>query len=331
MNLIFVNTLEKRTGENRFRTAQISIQEEKGNWNVVWSEPSEDGNLQHQEWFAGNEWAAMLNVFRAGIRSKLEEGFCPLIPGTDGKEKGRLLPFQSRRVQLLSYYSEAGYQEEVFEQLKQWRRDRSREEGKSAYIVASNRMLHMLATFLPRTREELMELPGMGENRLRAYGEGILAITSAYERNTSFPLDWVEKSVDPESFDRWRDDQERLRLEHEQEKKEARVRLLQAIAEGDNLADLPKKLSMNRREIVQAVEELDKEGYAVGLWVDKELQNVEPVELQLADRWFQELGDRYLKPVVEKMYSEEERKGKDLERIYEWLRLYRLHFRKQAM
>jgi hypothetical protein len=41
MNVVFLNTLEKQVEEDRVKSAQVTIGEEQGVWNVFWSEAGE--------------------------------------------------------------------------------------------------------------------------------------------------------------------------------------------------------------------------------------------------------------------------------------------------
>jgi DNA helicase II / ATP-dependent DNA helicase PcrA len=67
------------------------------------------------------------------------------------------------------------------EALKEWRRRRSRTDGVSAFIVASNALIRALATQRPSTLEELYRVPGIGPTKLDAYGDEILAVLEELE------------------------------------------------------------------------------------------------------------------------------------------------------
>lgn len=63
----------------------------------------------------------------------------------------------------------------VEEALKELRRELARESGHSSFVVYPNAVLRALATRLPRTLDELRGVSGLGEKRIGAYGERILA------------------------------------------------------------------------------------------------------------------------------------------------------------
>jgi hypothetical protein len=80
-----------------------------------------------------------------------------------------------------------------------------------------------------------------------------------------------------------------------------------------------------------AVEELAKEGYDVDAIIDVELGGVDQEEQLQVEQLFKQLGDRYLKPVLFKLYDEQQLKEKDVNKTYEWMRLLRLKHRKQTV
>jgi hypothetical protein len=337
MNLIFRNSLEKRLEDNGVRKAQVSIYENDGAWQVLWTEPQDSGEATQECWFEGAAWDGMLQTFRESLRLKLELGFTPLLRGYLENERQLLRVFggtnmhRGRATHMLHYYSELHANPEVFQSLRQWRKEQSAKESRAAYIVATNQVLQMISAYLPRTIIELQQLPGFGENRSRLYGEAILAITANYDRTTEFPLHWVAEALDEAQFEDWLAAQKQRRDDQDMQKQLHQRKLLEAISEGGNLSSLQKQMSIRRSEIVQSVEELDKAGYDVDRLIEMELEAIAPEEMSRVSELFKQLGDRYLKPVLNKLYTEEELKGKDVNRIYEWMRLYRLKYRKQVV
>ena len=64
----------------------------------------------------------------------------------------------------------------LLEDLVQWRRDKARELKLSAFVILTNKTLWAISDAAPASREALLEMPGMGPNRLESYGEEILAL-----------------------------------------------------------------------------------------------------------------------------------------------------------
>ncbi|HEX2766803.1 MAG TPA: ATP-dependent DNA helicase UvrD2 [Candidatus Limnocylindria bacterium] len=65
--------------------------------------------------------------------------------------------------------------QQSFERLAEWRRDRARRDGVPAYVVAHDAHLRAIAAARPRTVEALLSIPGMGPVKVERYGEEILA------------------------------------------------------------------------------------------------------------------------------------------------------------
>lgn len=72
----------------------------------------------------------------------------------------------------------AGYK--LFERLRELRLAIAREEGMPPYIVFSDKTLIDMCAKLPKREEEMLEVSGVGENKLRKYGERFLEEISAF-------------------------------------------------------------------------------------------------------------------------------------------------------
>jgi hypothetical protein len=327
MNIVFLNTLEKETGDHQILSAQVSIAEEQGVWNVFWNEPDSAGKQQQAQWYQGMSWDEMLSIFRHGLREKFRSGFRPIV--SSDLESAQVLSGKARMTQMLTYYCEEHPSDEVYEPLRAWRREQAAREGKAPYILATNRVLRMISVFLPQSKEELQQIPGFGEQKTNMYAGDILKLTAAYTRTNGFPLEWVARSVDIVKFEAWLLAQKEQKLRMELDREVSKRKLLEIAARGGSLADLQADLTMPRRELLLWVEELDRDGYDMDLLVEAELTSVPEEEQIKAWNAFESEGDRYLKPVLQRMGGTEELKGKELDRAYEWLRLLRLRFRKE--
>lgn len=325
MNLVFLNSLEKKAGDGRVVMGQVSICEDKGAWRVYWNEPREDGKSAQNCWFDGQRWEDMLHAFREGIKAKASEGYTPLL-----KEVFVVDPAFGKMnfSGMLQYYSETRTDGAVYEALRRWRRERALKEGKSPFIIATNSMLRMISAFLPHTVDELRQIPGWGKQKASLYGEDVLRITGTVHRSTSFPLDWVASEVSLADFQRWMEDGSKHKERVQQQKRHNKKKLLEGIMEGRGLNSLQQELSLRRNDLLQLVEELDRDGYDVQPLVEAELKSVSGEQRRLAWQAFEQEGDRYLKPVVQRMFPDGELPGKDPGRLYEWLRLLRLKYRK---
>ena len=236
MNIVFLNTLEKEAGDHRVTSAQVSIGEEQGIWNVFWNEPDTAGKIQQDQWYQGMSWDEMLSAFRQGLRDKVRSGFRPLV-NTD-LESAQGLSGKARMTQMLTYYCEENPSEEVYETLRAWRREQAAREGKAPYILATNRVLRMISVFLPQSKEELQQIPGFGEQKTAMYAADVLNLTAEYTRSNGFPLDWVAKSVDTVKFEAWLLAQKEQKLRTELDREVSKRKLLEIVAGGGSLADL---------------------------------------------------------------------------------------------
>jgi DNA helicase-2/ATP-dependent DNA helicase PcrA len=60
--------------------------------------------------------------------------------------------------------------------LRQWRTDRAGRDKVPAYVVLTDVTLVALAERLPRTPDDLLEIPGIAERKVAAYGDEILTV-----------------------------------------------------------------------------------------------------------------------------------------------------------
>ena len=64
----------------------------------------------------------------------------------------------------------------TYETLRRWRNERAKREGRPPYVILNNRQAAELARRRPRTREELLRVPGIGDARAEAYGDELLSL-----------------------------------------------------------------------------------------------------------------------------------------------------------
>ncbi|OXM86640.1 HRDC domain-containing protein [Paenibacillus rigui] len=328
MQMLFLNSLEKKVGEDRVRSAQVSIGEDQGRWFVAWQETKEDGTLHHEDWYEGTGWEEMMTVFREQMMSKQSGGFQPMLDVVMLPELASL-DSRSAQVQLLHYYSEFHSNEALYEELRQWRLKQANKEGRAPYLVATNRLLRLICTFLPQTVDELRQLPGLGANKATLYGEELIGFTQMYTQSQPFPLHWVEAEINPVQFNAWLQHEKERKRQVEQSKQEQKRKLLEAITRGDGLEDLREQTQLQRRELMLLMEELDREGYDLEPYIVTLLQDVPTEEQEIAWAAFELQGDRYLKPILQTLYKDQEEMDYETrDRIYEWLRLLRMKFRR---
>lgn len=75
---------------------------------------------------------------------------------------------------------------ELVEALRAWRLEVAKEKSVPAFVVFSDNTLAAIAEREPATASELLQIPGIGEAKLRHYGEGVLQLINAFRnRSTS--------------------------------------------------------------------------------------------------------------------------------------------------
>jgi ATP-dependent DNA helicase RecQ len=72
------------------------------------------------------------------------------------------------------------YDEELFEELRALRSEIAQEIEKPPFVVFTDRSLIDMAAKFPQSKEEFLEISGVGEAKLNEYGEDFLAIIKAY-------------------------------------------------------------------------------------------------------------------------------------------------------
>ncbi|GAB2444484.1 ATP-dependent DNA helicase UvrD2 [Nocardioides hungaricus] len=70
----------------------------------------------------------------------------------------------------------ASYDEELFERLREWRRERAGEEEVPAFVVFTDATLQLIAEHKPRTPAALLKINGIGRSKLERYGEQVLSL-----------------------------------------------------------------------------------------------------------------------------------------------------------
>jgi ATP-dependent DNA helicase PIF1 len=71
--------------------------------------------------------------------------------------------------------------EDLFEQLKQWRSERAQIDRLPAYIIAHDTTLSAVAAALPSTPQQLLSISGFGARKVESYGDQILEIVAAHQ------------------------------------------------------------------------------------------------------------------------------------------------------
>ncbi|MBO9596682.1 MAG: HRDC domain-containing protein [Cohnella sp.] len=330
MNIVFLNQFERMAMQGREEErARVFIGEQQGIWNAGWRSADAGETAEEDVWYEGTSWEELLAAFRHGVAGKMRQGYRPLIDGMLEET-----PFWERRPalpQVLQCYADMQEAGETMDKLRQWRRSKASAEKKSAYLIATNRELQMLAVYVPRTIEELLEIPGFGKAKADKYGGELIDALKDAEREHRFPLSgWVPEAVSAEQLSVWLFSQK----EEKHGKSLAAVRekraLLYGIRDGRTLEQLETELNCPRRALAERIEKLDEEGYDVLSVVNQELSALSAEEIGQIESALGELGDKYLKPLLRKVYGDVRTNEQETERQYVKLRMARIRFRRAS-
>jgi len=73
-------------------------------------------------------------------------------------------------------------EEELYEALREWRRETSKEKMISAFIVVENKPLKRVAKIKPTSLEELKDIKGFGDYRVKEYGNSIIDVINFFTK-----------------------------------------------------------------------------------------------------------------------------------------------------
>lgn len=79
------------------------------------------------------------------------------------------------------------YDEELFELLKAWRRERADGESVPAFVVFSDATLEALAEVQPTDRTALLRINGIGAAKLEKYADDVLAVLAGNQVDQKSP------------------------------------------------------------------------------------------------------------------------------------------------
>ena len=201
-----------------------------------------------------------------------------------GKEKVHV-HIEQARVRAEPKTSTGPYDPELFEQLRDLRRDLASQAGVPAYIIFSDRALLEMATFFPQNEAEFLNINGVGEAKLAKYGATFLQAIRAYDPRGSLvkPVDGaaaVSDIIRPVSRRRF----------HE---------IGELFAEGQSIDELAQRYNVARGTVIQNLLRFRQAGGTVNperVLVASGLQKAE-IERVLAA--FERFGTARLAPVRE--------------------------------
>lgn len=84
---------------------------------------------------------------------------------------------------------------ELYNTLKRWRDMKVEEEGVAIYMVANQATLKEIATYLPLTKKDLLQISGFGKAKVEKYGDEIIEAVEEYCSRNAVETNMAEKLV----------------------------------------------------------------------------------------------------------------------------------------
>ncbi len=327
MDILFMNSLQRKEEQHSLCTARICVGIDEDHWRIVWTEDRMDQPSTQEDWYEGPEQDEMKAILQYRLAGKMGDGFLPVVEGL--LEEAVPVSNRASLTQMLHYYAESNPNKTLYDKLRTWRREKAGEVGRAPFVVATNKLLQLLSVYIPHHKEEMLQIPGFGEYKWNLFGEELVSLLAKESRDHTFPLEWVAQRMDHREMFIW------MCRQHEQKHKnmlarhQHRKKLLARASQRSTLAELEKELSLPKREIIMQLEQLESEGYDLTVLIDSCGEEI-PEQLKVrAIQAFREQDSRFLKPVLSKLYTEEELKGQDIQQLYDWLRLVRMVARRE--
>ncbi|RXT08090.1 HRDC domain-containing protein [Ammoniphilus sp. CFH 90114] len=298
-HVYYLLTLAKPTGEK----GKIIIFQRGENYEAHWTSLL-DGMEETIIQYTGKEKDKAWQTAEALQLDKGKEGFTPDSPLLTLSLSAIPTPYQFLRK--LECFSQKNMNPALFQDLRKWRKYASSKGQIPPYFIATDKLLSILATFIPHNEEELRQIPGIGIAKVEQYGKGILELTQKLEQPYPFPLEWVKDVVSAEELSIWlfeekvtRDQKREIRREQELEEKK---RLLQAMQSGEQIETIVKKLNMSMTQLMKRIIELSTEGYEVIPYLQHEVNRInekEQIQAVVSTK-----GATRLKPIFEELYGD---------------------------
>ncbi len=113
---------------------------------------------------------------------------------------------EAERIRIKGKKDEVEYNSALFALLRQTRKAMADEAGVPPYVIFSDRTLTEMAAYYPQTNESLLNISGMGQVKLKQYGDPFLEVIKAYcekhgisERPHPRPFSQKEKGAESPS------------------------------------------------------------------------------------------------------------------------------------
>jgi ATP-dependent DNA helicase RecQ len=183
------------------------------------------------------------------------------------------------------------YDRQLFEILRQKRKELADAAGVPPYVIFSDRTLAEMAAYLPQGAESMLAIHGVGRVKLEKYGQTFISLIEDYCRE--HPV--VKGSRIPER---------RLPKSLASGQKRRHIIIGDAYKSGQSVEDLAKTFNVKQNTVLDNLLEYCREGYSLRSEALLPLITVPDQQLTRAMDTFQELGADFLRPVFDALNGE---------------------------
>jgi len=119
-----------------------------------------------------------LDLTRKG--QEVLKGISPLVLSEQAEDPAAstLKPQGSGRGSSMAPLHTASVDPQLFERLRQLRRELAEEEGVAPFVIFHDKTLRNIAGYKPVTLAALLEIPGIGEVKVERYGRRVLGVVN---------------------------------------------------------------------------------------------------------------------------------------------------------
>ncbi|VGO11799.1 ATP-dependent DNA helicase RecQ [Pontiella desulfatans] len=177
------------------------------------------------------------------------------------------------------------YSHQLFDQLRAERQRLAQEEGIPPFVIFSDRTLREMALYFPDTPEQMSGISGVGDAKLRKYGDTFMTIIEMF------------KHMHPEEAEKRSILQVPLKVKKKKKKTGQTVRETQKMAkDGLSMEAIAAVRDLSEGTISQHIETLLEEGNGTGLELDR---LIDPGKRMLCEELFSRLSGASMKSIIE--------------------------------
>ncbi|WP_134699138.1 HRDC domain-containing protein [Ammoniphilus sp. YIM 78166] len=298
-HLYYLLSLSQPQGDK----GKIIVFHRDGNYETQWTSIAEEVE-ETLIYYTGPEKEKAWQAVEALQVEKAKEGFTP--DSTLLNLTLSAIPTSYQFIRKLECFSHRNMNDEIFQELRKWRRHAASKAQIPPYFIATDKLLSILSTVTPHHQDELVQIPGIGSNKAQLYGPGILEITQKAPQLYPFPLDWVNDKVLPEELAVWLLEEKVAKEEKRQHRQEQermeKTALLEAIHQHVSIEPLAQKLSLNIAQLMKKILDLSKEGYDLLPYLESEVSKIQ--ESSRIESVVSMVGSSRLKPIFEQLYGD---------------------------